>query len=278
MGVIMSMLTEKRGLKGINMDDFYIDKKGLASYFEMQWLDKLRESGVTEQLESKSKRVPDSFISSEHSQNVARFVINVLGYENLSPKTVIEIGPALGRNSYELISNIPSINSVTAVEPSQRLLSNLKKILIDGAKCNFPYIKSLDELGIFEFDSSSIAEKCAHVDFTLIEAPFSHGVVDDHFDLTLCLNVLDQCESPKGLVEALKNATALNGVLVLSCTYQWNKKHLKVESEAVDDINDYFGEGWVQLSEDENEYKVRFNERYSLLFLSHVVAYKKISV
>ncbi|MEZ9408243.1 hypothetical protein AB4201_00585, partial [Vibrio lentus] len=72
------MRTEKRGLKGINMDDFYIDKKGLAAYFEMQWLDKLRESGVTEQLYSKSKRVPDSFISSDHSQNVARFVINTL--------------------------------------------------------------------------------------------------------------------------------------------------------------------------------------------------------
>ncbi|MFS1487979.1 hypothetical protein BCU41_026285 [Vibrio lentus] len=121
-------------------------------------------------------------------------------------------------------------------------------------------------MGNFEFDSSSIADKCAHVDFTLIEAPFSHGVVDDHFDLTTLLNVLDQCESPKGLVEFLKKGTALNGVLVLSCTYQWNKKHLKVESEAVDDINDYFGEGWVQLSEDENEGQVRFNERYSLLF------------
>ncbi|MFL7032429.1 hypothetical protein BCS71_03295 [Vibrio lentus] len=73
------------------MDDFYIDKKGLAAYFEMQWLDKLRESGVTEQLDSKSKRVPDSFISSDHSQNVARFVINTLAYENISPKTIIEI-------------------------------------------------------------------------------------------------------------------------------------------------------------------------------------------
>lgn len=259
------------------MDDFYLDEKGLAAYYEMQWFDKLRESGVVEKLESKSKRVPDSFISSEYTKNVAQFIIKAIRDENVSPKKIIEVGPALGRNCYELINNLPSINSVTVVEPSQRLLSNFKKIIMDGAKCDFHYIKSLNERGYLDFETSLISEACAHVDFTLIEAPFAPGVVDERFDLAMCLNVLDQCDSPKSLVEALKGATASNGVLVLSCSYQWNKKRLKVESDAVDDINDYFGDGWVRLSEEEHEYKIRFNERYSLLFLSHIVAYKKVS-
>ncbi|KAB0460093.1 SAM-dependent methyltransferase, partial [Vibrio chagasii] len=54
------------------MDDFYIDPKGLAAYYEVQWLDKLRLSGVSEQFESKSKYVPESFISSNHTQSVAK--------------------------------------------------------------------------------------------------------------------------------------------------------------------------------------------------------------
>lgn len=258
------------------MDDFYIDPKGLAAYYEMQWLDKLRLNGVSEQLESKSRQVPESFISSSHAQSVAQFVIDSLEAENITPINALEVGAALGRNSYELVTNIPSISSVTIVEPSQRLLSNFKQILIDGANCEFPYIKSLNELGYLDFDASSIAKACDHVAFTLIETPFEHGVVTEGFDLAVCLNVLDQCESPNTLVDALKEATALNGVLVLSCTYQWNKKHLKEESEAVNDINDYFSEGWKKLSEAEHEYKMRFNERYSLLFLSHIVAYKKV--
>ena len=124
--------------KGINVDDFYIDQKGLeglAAYYEIQWLDKLRLNGVTEQLESKSKRVPDSFISSSHSKNIAQFVIETLDAKGIYPKNVVEVGPALGRNCYELISNIPTINAVTVVEPSNRLLSNFKQILIDGAQC-----------------------------------------------------------------------------------------------------------------------------------------------
>ncbi|UTV26614.1 methyltransferase-like protein 9 [Photobacterium atrarenae] len=258
------------------MDDFYIDPKGLAAYYEIQWLDKLRLNGVTEQLESKSKHVPESFIESSHTQSVAQFVIEAIEAENIYPKSALEVGPALGRNSYELVTNIPTIRSVTVVEPSHRLLSNFKQIIIEGAKCQFPYIKSLKELGYFEFDASPIAKACNHVAFTLIEAPFEHGLVPKKFDLVICLNVLDQCESPKTIVEALMDATALNGMLILSCTYQWSKKHLKEESEAVDDINDYFGINWEKISEDEIEYKIRFNERYSLLFLSHVVAYKKV--
>lgn len=258
------------------MDDFYLDQKGLAAYYEMQWLDKLRENGVFEPLESKSKSVPDSFISSEHPQQVSRFIINTLRDGDVSPEKVIEVGTALGRNCYELVNNINSIKSVTVVEPSQRLISNFKQILINGTQCDFPYIKSLHDIGYVQFETSAIAESCEHIDFTLIEAPFVSGVTDQKFDLVMCLNVLDQCESPLDLLAALKDATAVNGVLVLSCTYQWNKKHLKDESEAVDDINNYFGSRWVKLSEGEHEFKIRINERYSLLFLSHIVTYQKM--
>ena len=72
--------------------------------------------------------------------------------------------------------------------------------------------------------------------------------------------------------------TDVNGILILSCTYQWSSKHLKDKSEAVNDINDYFGEGWVKLSEIDYEYKIRSNERYSLLFLLHAVAYQRVGV
>jgi len=35
------------------MDDFYLDQKGLAAYFEIQWLDELRGQGLQQVLVSK---------------------------------------------------------------------------------------------------------------------------------------------------------------------------------------------------------------------------------
>ncbi|WP_324733713.1 hypothetical protein [Pseudomonas paeninsulae] len=152
------------------MDDFYIDKKGLAAYFEMQWLDKLRDDGVHEVLKSKSKSVPDYFILSDHTSNVARFISSALERDSISPETVLEVGPALGRNCYELVKKYADIKSVTVVEPSQRLLSNFKRILIDGSGCEFPYIKSASELESLYFQTESITKDCSHINFSLIKA------------------------------------------------------------------------------------------------------------
>ncbi|GLQ74047.1 methyltransferase domain-containing protein [Vibrio penaeicida] len=259
------------------MDDFYLEKKWLAGYFEIEWLDKLRELGIDTPLESRSKNVPDKFVFSEHSRKTSALIADAVSNANISPETFLEVGVALGRNCYELAQRLPSIRSVTAVEPSQRFISNFKHLLIDGGPCDFPYIKGLGDRGFLQFDAAPIASTCSHIDFNLIESTFETGTVQDKFDLCVCLNVLDQCESPKNIVSALMDATKLDAILVLSCTYQWNKKHLKDENEAVDDINEYFGEAWEKLSEDEVEYKLRVNERYSYLFLSHVVIYKKVN-
>lgn len=251
------------------MDDFYVDQKSLAAYFEMQWLDKLRECGVREDLVGKSGTIPDSYIFSDYTKNVACFISSTVNKYSISPQTVLEVGPALGRNCYELVQSLADIDSITVVEPSVRFLSNFAKILVDGSGCDFTYIKSLNELGRYQFDTALLARDCNHVKFNLIDKAFGRGVVKERYDLTICLNVLDQCESPSEIVEALKKATDNAGVAVLSCSYQWNKKHLKDESEALDDINEYFGDDWQKLSEDDHEYKIRFNERYSLLFLTH---------
>ncbi|MFM2485205.1 methyltransferase domain-containing protein [Celerinatantimonas yamalensis] len=260
------------------MDDFYLEQKMLAAYFEMQWLDKLRDDGIDERLKSESKFVPDSFITSDYPQNIAEFIKRAAADGSIAPRTVLEVGAALGRNCYELAKNFSAIEAITVVEPSHRLLSNFKRILIDGKDCEFPYIKGLTERESFHFQTAAITQVCSHINFSLIEAPFVQGVVDGQFDLSICLNVLDQCDSPQAIVDALKAATALNGILVLSCSYQWQKKHLKNMDEAVDDINTYFGDGWLALAEDDHEYKIRMNERFSLMFLTHVVAYKKVAI
>ena len=256
-------------------NDDYIDERGLASYFEAQWLDKLREIGYHEILQSKSKLVPDRFIESSFFREVSNFIGDCCIEAELIPENMLEIGPSLGRVCYDLIKQNASLKEVSVVEPSRRLLSHFEKIIINGGEYRFPYIVSVNHLAWLRFDTTLIAQACEHIKFQCINEPFVSDTVSDCYDLTVCLNVLDQCESPSAIVQALHQATKSGGIVVLSCSYQWSKKHLNDFNEAIDDINDYFNTGWQKIGESELDYKFRFNERYALLFLSHVVVYKK---
>ena len=109
------------------MEDFYIDERGLASYFEAQWLDKLRELGCKDKLQSKSKLVPDSFIQSPFFSDVSQFIYQCCQQIPLHPENMLEVGGSLGRTCYELIKLNPSLSEITVVEPSQRLLECCKK-------------------------------------------------------------------------------------------------------------------------------------------------------
>ena len=257
------------------MEDYYLDERGLASYFEAQWLDKVRESGFTEPLLANSKQVPDSFIASLFFLAAADFIDVGLSKASLAPTNLLEVGPALGRSCYELIKRTSTLRNVTLVEPSERLFLNMRKLLMESGTYDFPYIKGLKELASIELDTTAIVGSCSHIRFKSINAVFDSKTTSDDFDMTVCLNVVDQCEEPSKLVRDLQARTRVNGVLVLSCSYQWSSKHLKNPDDASADINQYFNANWTKIGETELEYRFRFNERFSRLFLSHVVMYMR---
>lgn len=255
------------------MEDFYLNQRGLASYYEAQWLDHLLEKGLIGELTSQSKKVPFSFIQSSHCIEVASFIEHAVRKAGIMPKSLLEVGAALGRNFYETTSRLNSIQKATLVEPSNLLLSGLKQILFTPPLAAFNYIYSLDEMKSFEFENQHLVGDCQRLDVEFVDQPFSSGTINTKHDLVVCLNVLDQCDSPLEMVNALKSATNVGGILVASCTYQWNKKHIQNMDDAVDDINEYFDQNWQRVSEANHEYRIRFNDRFSRLFLSHAVAY-----
>lgn len=259
------------------LDDFYLDERGLASYFECSWLDKFRELGNTTPLTSASGCIPEEFIGSKFFTNVANLVFDN-ARDNLSAsQDMLEIGPALGRICYQTLQRFPSITSVTVVEPSKRLIENFRKLLVEGQLTSFPYIHSLRELMHIDVDSRGIADDCSHVDFTLINEPMQSDTVKRQFDLVYCLNVIDQAATPAEIVNAAMACTKTTGVLVLACSYQWSKKHLENLEDAVSDINQYFDSSWEKIADADFDYKFRFNERFSQLFCSHVVMYRKMA-
>lgn len=256
-------------------DDFYLDERGLASYFECSWLSKFRELGNSTPLTSASGKIPEDFIDSPFFTKVADFVFDNTKEFLPYPKDMLEIGPALGRTCHQTLQNFPSIASVTVVEPSKRLLNGFRRLLVEGQTTSFPYIHSLREFKSLEVDTRRIADECRHVDFTLINEPMQSNTITGQFDLVYCLNVLDQITSPIEIVGAAKICTKHNGVLALACSYQWSKKYLEKPQDMVGDINEYFDASWERLGETHLEYRFRFNERFSQLFCVHVVLYRK---
>lgn len=255
-------------------DDFYLDEKGLASYFEAAWLNKFRELGFTQPLESKSKRVPETYIDSPYFCEVAKWIS---ASAPPSPQSLLEIGPALGRVCYETIRLNPSITNVTLVEPSKRLRDGFRKILIDGQSVTFPYIYSLKELRYMDIDSRSITNECRRVTFDILDSPLVMDTLSRQFDWVFCLNVIDNATNPLEIVRAVQQATKVGGVLALASSYQWSKQYLDDFSGTVDDINAYFDGAWNRVDETDFDYKFRYNERYTQLFSSHVVMCKKVT-
>lgn len=262
----------------LEKDDFYLDERGLASYFESSWLSKFRELGNATPLTSVSGKIPEDFIDSPFFTTVADFVFDCTRGCLADPQSMLEIGPALGRTCHQTLQNFPSITSVTVVEPSKRLLSGFRRLLVEGQITSFPYIHSLREFKSLEIDTRTIADECRHVDFTLINEPMQSNTITGQFDLVYCLNVLDQVASPVEIVSAAKACTKHNGALVLACSYQWGKKYLEKPQDMVGDINEYFDASWEKIGETNLEYKFRFNERFSQLFCVHVVLYRNSSL
>jgi hypothetical protein len=77
------------------------------------------------------------------------------------------------------------------------------------------------------------------------------------------------------LIELLKRKTASEGILALSCTYQWNKKYIRGDEPLITNITDLFKGGWRLIEEADIEFKCRRFERHWTTFLSHVCILQK---
>ncbi|WP_333004978.1 SAM-dependent methyltransferase [Vibrio coralliilyticus] len=253
------------------MDDFYLTEKWLASYIEASWIDKCLDTKVNR---PKSQNVPTQFIHSNYSVQAAQAIAKQLSEHHIKPESLLEVGPACGRANYELISSCEELKRVYVVEPSRRLFDAFTEILLTPGVSRFRAFVGEDV--DLELDTNSLSNKYLPLIVETFNTPASDELTIPQCDLVVCLNVLDQCESPKQVVDYLMSRVSIGGVLALSCTYQWSDKHLKVPSERINDINEYFDRTWQKLDDQEFEYRFRVNERYSMLFLSHTVIYQRL--
>jgi SAM-dependent methyltransferase len=249
--------------------DFYIDERWLSSYFEKDWFDQVLLQSP--KVEFHFPQFELSNLYSPYHEQFVEFISNILETESIRPKSLLEVGSALGRTYFECSQRITSLENATLVEPSQNLARTFLKIFKEGH--SFSILKKFKDTQEVYFDPSEIRTRI-DLPFELVNKPYEDlGEKMPMHDLVICSNVIDQCKEPEKLVDFLKECVIPNGVLALSCTYQWNDKYVSDEFQ-LDDIKKFFLD-WKCLGETNVEFKCRRNERYWLTFLSHVVLLQK---
>lgn len=260
--------------------DFYTNTNGLTSFLEKEWSDFFKN-----ELDFKFPAFNASKLQCSYSAEVASFVKEVAP-KDFMPQRVLEVGPSLGRSLYEFAKAFPDLKHALLIEPSKLLCDALKTILTESSEPIFSHFygngepKNAEFLREFHFQNAMIVDQLRGWDLKFVNAPFEEAEpLVEKADLVVGLNVLDQCRDPQGFIDFLSSSVRDGGVLVTSCTYQWQEKYLerRVVETMPTDIKEYFdADSWKFLGEDSFEFKHRRNERYWQLFLSHIVCFSKI--
>lgn len=252
------------------MADFYLNERSLAAYVEKDWADHFISPGAGFAFAG----FPQEFLYSDYHERSVALLASTTG--GVPPVRGLEVGSSLGRTFYEVCRQLPSVRQMTLIEPSQNLLGTFEKIFAsEAAECSLPILKGNVQTGEARLPAAKIREVCRGVERTCLNSSFMDLPLDEvTYDLVICSNVIDQTKDPERLVEFLKSKTAPGGVLLLSCTYQWQNKYIGNASKQIMNINDLFGAGWSLQAETNIPFNVRLFERHWLNFLSHVSVFR----
>ncbi len=256
-----------------NANDYCVSDRTLAAYFETDWSDFFQHK--PESLAERPRSLTSS-MSSNSSVKAANAILSAIEDYQVRPKSLLEIGPGLGRTLYELCVNLQDIEKVKVFEPSPIFFDHLLRILHGNVK-NVPVIKNAQELFYVPFNCRKIVNIFSASSIDLVNSEMKRADLAA-YDLVLCLNVLDQCGSPMQLLKDLKNSVRTGGLLCVSCTYQWPSKHLNVGESTIEDLCQCFGSSWEIVDEVELDYSLRLNHRCRYVFDSHLVIVKKLSI
>jgi len=254
--------------------DFYLNERTLAGYVEKDWFDHILRDNSRKPTFTFAPFDPKT-LCCDHHERMAEFLAEALKKCEVHPKRMLEVGSSQGRTFYEICKKIKSMEFATLVEPSLNLYSIFSKIFYGEDLARISILKGNLEQDEVVLNTIPIKEACSRVTVEHLNKRFQDlESFPGKFDLTICANVIDQCTDHLQLVELLKKSTAPDGVLLLSCTYQWNDKYIGNAPELVRDINQLFDSSWTFISETNLPFQVRVYERYWMTFLSHVVVYR----
>ena len=259
-----------------SLDDDYATPERLAIHLEIGWSDFLfATSPDAESDQSRSypnplhDRVPPQFpiAMAALAQNWA---MNI----SLDAKSFCDIGGATGRTVYEFERQFPGLEKLVLIEPSKRFCEWAKRLL--SSEEDLPDIPTVGRKGSPQWSiAKARPSPLARADerLTIVNETLERCRPRQGFDIVTCLNVIDRHSCPSKLVKEIGRIMNDNGLLILSCPFDFHEQSTPNAESWVDDLDILFAglDSWDDVGESEIFYEFRAFNRCWTRFSSQVV-------
>lgn len=193
---------------------------------------------------------------------------------SLDARCHCDVGGAVGRTVFEIERRFSELDQLVLVEPSERFCEWARLLLSSDAKP--PDVPIVDRVG----SPRSVTPRKrpapiprANERLTIVNETLEHYHPKNGFDLVTCLNVVDRHPCPAEVVNGIGRLMNDNGLLVLSCPFDFDERSTPDVESWVDDLNTLFvgTESWTHVGQDEIFYEFRSHNRNWTRFSSQVV-------
>ena len=262
--------------KMVSFDEDYATPERLAIYLEIGWSDFLFETpkGVapTKGLPYPNPlwdRVPPNF-----PIGVAALARSWATDISLDARRLCDVGGAVGRAVFEIERQFSGLEQLVLVEPSKRFCEWARRLLsTDGM---LPDIPMVDRMGSPQWITPRTRPPPiprARERLTIVNETLERYHPQNGFDLVTCLNVVDRHPCPRELMIEIGRIMNDNGLLVLSCPFDFGESSTPDSESWIDDLNALFveTESWSHVSQDELYYEFRSFNRNWTRFSAQVV-------
>jgi SAM-dependent methyltransferase len=259
-----------------SLDDDYATPERLAIYLEIGWSDFLfATSSDADSCQSRPypsplhDRVPPQFpiaavaLAHDWATNIS-----------LDAKSFCDVGGATGRTVYEFERQFPGLEQLVLIEPSKRFCEWAKRLL--SSEDDLPDIPTVGRKGSPQWSTAKARPSpIARADerLTIVNETLESCHPRQGFDIVTCLNVIDRHPRPSELVKEIGRLMNNNGLLILSCPFDFDEQSTPNAESWVDDLDILFEglDAWDDVGQSELFYEFRAFNRSWTRFSSQIV-------
>lgn len=259
-----------------SLDEDYATPERLAIYLEIGWSDFLFEtpdgaeaSGGLPYPNPRRDRVPPSF-----PLGVAMLARSWAMEISFDARSLCDVGGAVGRTIFEFERQFSGLEHLVLVEPSKRFCEWARRLL--SSDCKLPEVPLVDRVGSPRWVAPRTRPPPiprAKERLTIVNETLERYQPQSGFDLITCLNVVDRHPCPAEVVNSIGRLMNDDGLLVLSCPFDFDQKSTPDVGTWIDDLNTLFAgtSSWSHVGEDELFYEFRSFNRSWTRFSAQVV-------
>lgn len=259
-----------------SLDEDYATPQRLAIYLEIGWSDFLFGTGESSDPDKRVRdpnplrdRVPPSFPIA-----VAKLAQQWIADASLDIRSFCDVGGATGRTVFEFDGRFPGLEKLVLVEPSRRFCDWAQRLLSsDDELPDVPLVNRAGSPKWLAAKSRPSAVARARERLTIFNGTLERFLPQSGFDLVTCLNVTDRHPCPRELVRGIGRLMNDEGLLILSCPFDFHETSTPNPDSWIDDLNTLFvgSDSWSHVGQDELFYEFRSFNRCWTRFSTQVV-------